>query len=173
MPTTLNPKKKVDPNLLASQQFAAVFQAYLECSDEVQTMIRDMVAIVNDPEADEDEISAAYITIGEALFPACVNGMLGVDLEEYEKIKSHPKETRDVLADMDREEATFADRVSGILDSKGMTQGDLAALIGVGQPAVSMMLNRACRPQRRTVEKIADALKVPPDELWPSDKATD
>jgi len=29
-----------------------------------------------------------------------------------------------------------------------------------------MMLNRQCRPQRRTVAKFAKALKVPAGELW-------
>jgi hypothetical protein len=49
--------------------FAFMFQAYLECSDEIQAAIRDMVAIVNDPAATEDERDAAIATITEALFP--------------------------------------------------------------------------------------------------------
>jgi transcriptional regulator with XRE-family HTH domain len=47
-----------------------------------------------------------------------------------------------------------------------MTQEQLAAAIGVGQPAISMMLNRNCRPQARTVKKLADALGVEIEELW-------
>ena len=35
------------------------------------------------------------------------------------------------------------------------------------QPAVSMMVNRTCYPQKRTVEKIASALSVEPEDLWP------
>ena len=42
-----------------------------------------------------------------------------------------------------------------------------AAAIGVGQPAISMVLTRNCRPQRRTVEKIAKALDVSAEEVWP------
>ena len=48
-----------------------------------------------------------------------------------------------------------------------MTQEQLAAKIGVGQPAISNMLNRQCRPQRRTVKRLATALDVSPEDLWP------
>ena len=71
---------------------------------------------------------------------------------------------------MEREEATFAERLAALLEAKDMTQERLAEAIGVGQPAVSMMLNRNCRPQRRTVEKIAKALKVSPEDVWPGFK---
>lgn len=155
-------KTKKSADVIASQQFAMVFQAYLECSDEVQAAIREMVEIVNDPEATDDEQDAAIITIAEALFPSHHNGALGADLEEMEA--KHAGQ----YADLDSQEATFGERVNAVLDSKGMTQSDLAAAIGVGQPAVSMMLSRGCRPQRRTVEKIAEALELTPEDIWPS-----
>ncbi len=47
------------------------------------------------------------------------------------------------------------------------TQNELAAKVGIGQPAVSMMLNRACRPQRKTVIRFAEVLEVAPQDLWP------
>ena len=68
---------------------------------------------------------------------------------------------------MDLEEETFANSLDGHMKSKGISQVELAAAIGVGQPAISMMLSRDCRPQRRTVEKLARALGVPPNDLWP------
>jgi len=46
----------------------------------------------------------------------------------------------------------------------------LAEKIGVGQPAISMMLQRQCRPQKRTVMRIAEALGVSAEELWPNTK---
>jgi lambda repressor-like predicted transcriptional regulator len=158
-------KKEIDGNLVASQMFAQVFRAFLECSDEVQAAIREMVEIVNDPEASEDEKYSASLTISEALFPASHNGCLGIDLEECEKIA--PPDVSHVLQSMDKQEATFGERVEAILDSKKMTQGDLATAVGIGQPAISMMLSRQCRPQRRTVEKIAKALGVEASEIWP------
>ena len=167
MPDVLTANKsKRDANLVASRMFADIFQAYLECSDRVQAAIRDMVQVANAPDATGAEREAALLTIAEALFPSRHNGELGVDLEESERIATHA-ELRSTLEQMNREEASFADRLSVLMDARGMTQGDLAEAIGVGQPAISMMLARTCRPQRRTVEKLAQALKVSPEQLWP------
>jgi len=152
--------------VIASRAFADVFRAYLECSDAVQEAIRDMVEIVNDPESAAEEVNAALLTIAEALFPCRSNGGLGVDLEECETIA--PDDIRAKLEEADSQEAAFAERVSTLLTKKQMTQSDLASAIGVGQPAISMMLSRKCRPQRRTVEKIAGALEVSASDIWPA-----
>ena len=66
-----------------------------------------------------------------------------------------------------QEKSEFANSLDGHMKAKGISQVELAAAIGVGQPAISMMLSRDCRPQRRTVEKLARALGVPPNDLWP------
>jgi transcriptional regulator with XRE-family HTH domain len=68
---------------------------------------------------------------------------------------------------MNEEEADFAKRLRGLMEVKGLTQAQLATVVGIGQPAVSMMLNRACRPQKKTVLRFAEALGVAPEELWP------
>ncbi len=47
-----------------------------------------------------------------------------------------------------------------------VTEVQLARRIGVSQSAISMMLPRRCRPQRRTVEKLAETLGVKADDLW-------
>ncbi len=155
----------VDSGIVASKLFSEVFRAYLECSDEVQEAIRDMVEITHDPEATPDEIEAAFVTIAEALFPSHHNGHLGVDLEDCEK--DAPSDVREAIDQANAEEAAFAELVAQTLETKGMTQADLAKAIDVGQPAISMMLSRKCRPQRQTVEKIAKALEVSPAEIWP------
>jgi len=162
---------KLDGNLVTSEVFAQVFHAYLECSDEVQAAIRDMVEIVNDPEATTDEVHAALATIADALFPTHHNGALGVDLEECEACA--PSDIKEMLGKMNEQESSFAGRVNVALAAKNMTQGDLASVIGVGQPAVSMMLSRKCRPQRRTIHKIAEALGLTPSELWPDVRDTE
>jgi transcriptional regulator with XRE-family HTH domain len=74
---------------------------------------------------------------------------------------------------MDQEEASFADRLRSLMEKKGLTQEQLAAKVGVGQPAISMMLQRNCRPQRRTVLRLAEAFGVSPEELWPKVKERD
>ena len=50
-----------------------------------------------------------------------------------------------------------------------MTQAQLAGVVGIGQPAISMMLKRQCRPQQRTVQRLAEALGVAAEKLWPED----
>lgn len=154
----------------SSQAFAHLLQAYLECDPTLQGVVRKMVEIINDPETDEDDRKMAALTLQEALFPSRSpnDGYLGADLEDEER--NAVGEMAETLNRMDEEEASFASRVDSLLRERGMTQAELAAAIGVGQPAVSMMLARKARPQRRTIEKIAQALDVPEDRLWPGFK---
>ena len=162
--STLTKKRPRDGNLMTSKMFAEVYQAFAECSGEIQAAIKDMVEIVNDSEATDDEQYSALATIAEALFPSHHNGSLGIDLRDAED--GAPENVLSVLENMDNEEESFAQRIEAILNDREMTQTDLAAASGVGQPAISMMLSRQCRPQRRTVEKIANALAIAPEELW-------
>src|SRR4051794_30443004 len=52
---TTTRSRSVDPEMMTSKMFAQVFQAFMECTDEIQGLIREMVAIVNDPAATDDE----------------------------------------------------------------------------------------------------------------------
>ena len=52
-----------------------------------------------------------------------------------------------------------------------VSEEKLAEMIGVTQPAISMMLQRECRPQRRTIVRIAEALELDPQDLWPGFQA--
>lgn len=165
MATAYRKARQLDSDKLASQHFAQVFQAYLECSDAVQAAIKDMVRIVNDQESTREEVDAAVSTIAEALFPMRNNGALGMDLDEMKN--GAPKEASELLARLEENQATFAERVTALLAEKQMTQADLARATGVQPSAMSMLLSRDCRPQRRTVDKVAEALGVPPNTLWP------
>src|SRR5262249_2395447 len=158
--------RQAEMNTQISQLFATCLCAFRECSDEIQAMIVEMAAIANDPEATPEEREAAVATIAEALFPPGDDGSLGVDLETFEARDAAGPE-KSILEAMDAEEATFSDRLAAMLRDKQVTQVQLAELIGGGHSAISMMLARRCRPQRRTVEKIAGALGVDPEELWP------
>jgi lambda repressor-like predicted transcriptional regulator len=147
--------------------FAKCFRAYLECNEQVQGVIREMAEIVNSPEADEQEREMALGTLAEALFPEYDGGHLGIDLEEANKacVENSP-DGKEAQQELDRQEQAFADRLKTAMQQKGMTQAQLAGRAGVQQPAISMMLNRNCRPQQRTVRKLAEALGVTPQELW-------
>lgn len=146
-------------------------RAYSECSDEIQAVVRDMLEIIASDSAEDDEKEMAAATVREALFPSNHNGALGADLVELEtELKSHCPQCKQHLAEMDAEETTFSERVSALMKERGMTQEELAAASGVGQSAISMMLARKARPQKRTVVRIAKALAVEPPDLWPSMK---
>lgn len=162
-----NATRRSEPDLAkqASRNFAAAFQAYMECCSEVQTAIREMSAITNDPDADEDEREMAISTIAEALFPRHHSGRLGIAIEAWDRLDAR-RSAADVH-ELDLEEETFAERVASILRERAMSQAQLAEAIGIGQPAVSMMLSRKSRPQARTIRKIAAALQIPAAELWP------
>jgi len=142
--------------------------AYLECSDEIQAGIREMLELIKDPNTEEDDRHMTLLTLADALFPNPHDSKLGMDLQESEEIGAREsEEMRTALEEMDREEATFAERLRAMMETQGITQEQLAEKIGVGQPAISNMLNRQCRPQRRTVLRLADALGTSPEALWP------
>lgn len=146
----------------AVRQFASVMRAFKECSDAVQKGIIDMVDIVNDPTADADDKDMALRTIEEALFPQ----HRGADVDSFETESGTPDEL-EAIRQLDSDEQNFADRVSALMTQRGLTQKALAELSGVGQPAISMMLRRNCRPQQKTVQRIAEALGVTAESLWP------
>lgn len=165
MPTTINREVEKQNALVCAQ----TIQAFLECVDEVQETIRDMMTIANDPASDDDERAMAIVTIHEALFPEYTpDGVLGSDLAADDiQPRIAPPEVAALLDEMDSEEAGFADRVRTFMGQKQLTQAMLAERAGVTQSAVSALLSRGCRPQRATIVKLAEALGVRPEELWP------
>lgn len=150
-----------------TELFALFFRSYVEAGDATRKVIRDMAEIINDSGADEAEKASALSTLMEAMFPSNapddMDGELGIDLRDFREVQDDEEQ----YSAHDREEKMFSDRLRLIMDEKKITQTALAKLIDVGQPAIANMLARKCRPQRRTVEKIAEALGVPPQKLWP------
>src|SRR5438552_18199811 len=71
-----------DSAQILSKIFADVFQSFMECSNEVQVVIRDMVMVVKSPDATEEERDSALETIAEALFPSRHNGDIGIDFDQ-------------------------------------------------------------------------------------------
>jgi len=149
--------------------FARIYQAYLECADDTQEAVRNMLAIVNAPDADSDEKEMALDTIVEALFPQYdQKGEYGLSLEDLDDDHfEDDSDTRATRESLDREEATFSENLARLMEEKGVSQIQLAEKASVGQPAISNMLKRNCRPQQRTVRKLAEALGVDAKELWP------
>ncbi len=80
---TVKNKRSVAPDSaqLLSKHFADVFQSYLECSDDVQAAVRDMVQVLKSSDATEEEREGALETISDALFPKR-DGKIGIDFDE-------------------------------------------------------------------------------------------
>lgn len=143
--------------------------AFAECDEELRLEALGLFKALASGELDEEQRTATTALLADILFPhADTNGLPGLDLAEAEqRVPGVNPEAEATLQEMDREETDFANRLRQLMDSKGMTQAEVASAAGIGQPAVSMMLNRACRPQKRTVIRFAQALGVEPNELWP------
>jgi lambda repressor-like predicted transcriptional regulator len=154
----------------ALQAASPIVLALAECDEELRAEAIELFKQLNSGELDEEGRVATTTLLAEILFPnADDKGMPGLDLAEVETIApSVNPDAKDVLDQMDREEAVFAERLRNLMEAKGVTQAELADKLGIGQPAISMMLNRVCRPQRKTIVRFAEALGVRPEELWPS-----
>lgn len=165
---TVTPKEVTSATSLLVESvriYLQVKNAFEQCDEEIQAVVVDMIDIANSDDATPDERQRALYTMVEAIFPA-----LAVDfLDTCDKVRG----TKEATANWDRmaaEEASFAEQLSHWMAKKEMTQEQLATKIGVGQSAIANLLNRNCRPQRKTVVRLADALGIAPQELWPNIK---
>ncbi len=147
-------------------QFAMFLHAYRECSPAIREVVDEMTEILVDAEATEDDRLMATTTIIEAIFPGLSVDMME-DFSNGMQSSTAVKVRAELDAELDAEEATFAERLRAIMQAKGVSQEQLALMTGVGQPAISNMLKRQCRPQRRTIVRLAQALDVAESELWP------
>ncbi|MDY0169236.1 MAG: helix-turn-helix transcriptional regulator [Thermoguttaceae bacterium] len=142
--------------------------ALAECSDAVQEVVIRLLGVVKSPRTTAVERQRALMTIADALFPNSASGEYGLDLiasEANAAAESVPL-AREVRK-MDTQEATFADRVRELMETRRISQQELASRAGCSQPAISQMLNRTCRPQKKTIVKLAEALNVQASDLWP------
>jgi lambda repressor-like predicted transcriptional regulator len=143
-------------------EFARVLRAFVECSGPIQNIVLEMAEIVSDEESDEDDRAVASDAMMEALFPSRTTDVL----RHYREILRAPCDAG-AADELRTEQEDFATRVRRLMKEKGITQDDLAKAADIGRPAVSNLLTRRCRPQRRTVDKFAMALGATPAELWP------
>lgn len=156
MPGSEAPENKVNP-----LEAARFLKAYVECSRESQEIVIEMSEIIADESSTDDERVLAFDALMETLFP----GTAADVLEQYHEILTSPEGAK-AAAELKAEERGFSTRVRTLMTEKGVTQEQLAKQAGIGQPAVSNILNRRCRPQRRTIARFAEALGVTPEELW-------
>lgn len=155
--------------IAAFQAASPIVLAFAECDAELRAEALELFKALESNELDQEQRIATTALLAEILFPnADADGLPGLDLAEVEQMAPQVnREAKGLLEQMDREEADFAHRLRQLMEAKNMTQAQLAEAVGIGQPAVSMMLNRGCRPQKRTVIRFAQALGAKPEELWP------
>lgn len=153
-----------------------LIRLYLECSDEVQSVVRSMFAVLDHSSTTSEDRQRAMTTIADALFvnPMEGHGRYGFDFltaerdaaQKHEQIERRPV-VSSRLDQLDSQEATFSERLRKILDEKNVTQEELATRIDCTQSAISKMLSRNARPHRKTILRMAQALNVQPTDLWP------
>lgn len=150
--------------------------ALAECSDAVQEVVVTLLPLVKDPHTTPVERQRALMTIADALFlnPDEEDGEYGQDLAASETYAASrvPSLAREVEK-MDAQEAKFAHRLRELMETKRISQPELAERVGCSQPAISQILHRRCRPQKKTILKLAQALNVQPCELWPDIEVAD
>lgn len=146
---------------------ASVLAAYIECSPEIQAVVLEMIGIINSDDSDTDDRNAAINTLCEALWPSHA-----AEIREMDEGVRASAEMARAAHEIEEEQTAFADRVRALMKEKGVSQEQLAQAAGITQPAVSNILNRNCRPQRRTVLRFATALDVDPLELWPQNQSS-
>jgi len=110
-----------------------------ECCDELQEVVASTLRVIKTSETTEEERHRALARIAEALS----------------------------LSSTDTLQAAFADRLRELMDVKRISQSELADRVGCSQPAISQMLTRKRRPQKKTILRLAEALDVPAETLWP------
>lgn len=153
---------------MSAQDRKRFWGAIAECSDAVQEVVVRLLGVIKDPHTAHAERQRALMTIADALFPNSESGEYGMDLvaSEAKAAAEIPSLAHEVQR-MDTQEATFANRVRELMEAKRISQQELARRVDCSQPAISQMLNRTCRPQKKTILKIAEALNVDARELWP------
>lgn len=60
---------------------------------------------------------------------------------------------------------TFAEKITLLMNAKGLTQAELSRKIGVGQTTVSLWQRGAATPTPRTMQKVSDYFQIPPEVL--------
>lgn len=141
---------------------ARFINAFAECSTEIQNYVLEMASIIGDPASTPEERELAYDALTEALSI----GLAADVVEDHKQLLRRP-ESLESQGALSEEELLFANRLRAAIDDAKITQEDLAKKVGVSQPAIANMLARQCRPQRRTVLRLAEALSVEPEALWP------
>jgi transcriptional regulator with XRE-family HTH domain len=144
--------------------------ALAECSAAVQEVVVTFLQVVKDRRTTPLDRQRALMTLAQTLLPNPdeEDGDRGQDLvaSENNTAAGVPASAQEVEK-MSAQEAQFAQCLRALMAAKRISQHELAERVGCSQPAISQMLHRQCRPQKKTILKLAEALHVQPRALWP------
>jgi DNA-binding XRE family transcriptional regulator len=152
------------PRLGGELSVSAILRAFLQLREKEQAAVREQLVLATDPAATPEQRGQAEEAVRAALQVASGERVQARRLSREECLSP---EQLALLERMNHEEGLFAERLARLMAEQQMTQAELARRIGVGQSAISMLLSRKCRPQPRTLGKIAEALGVTVADLWP------
>jgi len=131
----------------------------------MQAVVRDLVRLFNDPAIEAEERQRILRALEVTLYQSH---------DDQPPERRAPSPARPTVPEeevwhrrLEQEEEVFVAHLKRLMNERGLTQADLAQRAGLSQPAISMMLARKYRPQRRTVRLLAQVLGVPESELWP------
>jgi DNA-binding XRE family transcriptional regulator len=141
-----------------------ILHAFFQLDARTQTEVREKVKQLGGSNASAAERDHAEKALAALLRSAPGGGVAGRVVSREERLNPAQREFR---GQIEQAEAAFAATLARLMAERQLTQAQLAERIGVGQSAIAMLLKRRCRPQRRTLGKLAEALGVPVEELWP------
>ncbi len=139
------------------------FAALAECSDAAQQVVVSQIGVIKNPHTAAAERQRALTTIGDTL---------SLRLDEVEE-RGASSMAHGCQQKAGTQEEAFAHRLRQLMEARRISQQEIADRIGCSQPAISQMLNRHCRPQKRTIVKLAEALNVHARDLWPDIEAVE
>ncbi len=145
-------------------KISEILLAFFRLDESAQRAIHEQVQRLTDPRTSKVERDRAERTLATLLRSVPEQCEAGHLVGREQRLTSEQRELR---ARMEQAEAAFTATLTRLMAERQLTQADLARRIGVGQSAIAMLLKRRCRPQRRTLGKLAEALNVAVDELWP------
>lgn len=145
--------------------FSDGLNIYLKSNDKIQARVRETAETLHDPDASMQQRRNATTALVNMLFPQ-ENHFVSLD-EMRDRWRAESPGNGKMVEKRERQKETFAKRLREQIEQKGLTQAELAEKADMTQPGIAMLLSRRCQPQQRTVAKLAAALGVSPEDLWP------
>lgn len=142
-------------------------------SDEDQALVMAFSIVMKRidglPKADRDDLFELFGELGKAGDPEEVASIR----RAMREILAQPPASVRVMADLGQSEALekwkkyVGGKIRQAREAAGLTQGELAAKTGIPQSHLSRLENAEHSPTRKTLDKLAQAMGIPVEQLDP------